>query len=69
MSKLLEEILELLDVGNQTPAPGGFMGPLYGDSSCWRCLGVANRGQGRACEACFAWMTTESDYDPRGWAR
>jgi hypothetical protein len=66
MSKKLEEVLELLDVGNQTPASGGFMGLIAGSKdTCWRCMNKADRGPDRACEACFAWMTMESDVDPR----
>jgi hypothetical protein len=67
VSARLERALAALDVGTQEPT-----GPHYGfdtdtsDRVCWRCQRHPSRvlGKDYLCEACFAWVSMETDDDP-----
>lgn len=69
MSRNLERALETLDVGNQTPASmhAGCYLPTNKDGRCWRCLRNKSRvpGEDFTCEPCFAYLTGETDDDPK----
>jgi hypothetical protein len=59
----VDRILEAIDTGLQTDAPGsrGFGYDI--EEHCWRCLNKITPG-GRACDECVAWMSCETDVDP-----
>jgi hypothetical protein len=70
VSKSVDHIIDAIDVGLQSPLRTGFLagyqGMYMGDvGTCWRCNQPTARGLFLACEPCRAWMSCETDEDPK----
>jgi hypothetical protein len=63
---LLDRVMAVLDIGNQNCLASPGAGDLFlSEGTCWRCRHGRPRAVDYTCEPCFAYLTEETDVDPR----
>jgi hypothetical protein len=66
----LERVMAVLDIGNQNGLASPGAADLWlTEGTCWRCRRGRSRATDLTCEACFAYLTEETDEDPRTTSR